>query len=73
MEPTFLMVKARFRASVRDKTPVAQVDEVLVKILCHNIVVLIQSMLELGMMPALFGQGLFVQSRGLTMEVKPCQ
>ena len=60
------MVKAKFGASVRAKTPVAQVDEVLVKILCHNIVVLIQSMFELGIMPALFGQGLFLQSRPLS-------
>ena len=56
------MVKAKFGASVRAKTPVAQVDEVLVKILCHNIVVLIQSMFELGIKPALFGQGLLCKA-----------
>jgi len=33
---------------VRAKTPVAQVNEVLCKILCHNICVLIQSVVELG-------------------------
>ena len=32
------------------------------KILCHNIVVLIQSMFELGIMPVFWGQGLFVQN-----------
>ncbi len=62
VETTFSMVKAKFGASVRAKTPVAQVNEVLVKILCHNIVVLIQSMFELGIMPVFWGQGLFVQN-----------
>jgi hypothetical protein len=42
------MIKAKFGANVRAKTPVAQVNEVLCKILCHNICVLIQSMVELG-------------------------
>lgn len=48
VETAFSMVKAKFGGSVRSKTPVAQVNEVLVKILCHNICVLIQSMYELG-------------------------
>ncbi len=33
------------------KTPTAQVNEVLCKVLCHNICVLIQSMYELGIEP----------------------
>ena len=45
------MVKAKFGTSVRSKTPVAQVNEVLAKILCHNICVLIQSAYELGISP----------------------
>ena len=61
METTFSMIKAKFGGAVRSKTPVAQVNEVLVKILCHNIVVLIQSMFELGIMPVFWEQGLFVQ------------
>ena len=52
VETTFHMIKAKFGAAVRAKTTVAQVNEVLVKILCHNIVVLIQSMFELGAIPA---------------------
>ncbi len=32
-------------------TPTAQVNEVLCKILCHNICVLIQSIYELGIEP----------------------
>ena len=63
METTFSMVKAKFGGAVRSKTTEAQVNEVLVKILCHNVVVLIQSMFELGIMPAFVGaQGLFVQN-----------
>ena len=64
VETTFSMIKAKFGAAVRAKTTVAQVNEVLVKILCHNIVVLIQSMFELGVIPTLAGiqdQRLFVQ------------
>jgi hypothetical protein len=45
------MIKAKFGASVRAKTPIAQVNEVLCKILCHNICVLIQSIYELGLEP----------------------
>ncbi len=62
VETTFSMIKAKFGASVRAKTPVAQVNEVLVKILCHNIVVLIQSMFELGIMPVFWAQGLLEQN-----------
>ena len=51
IESTFAMIKAKFGASVRAKTPVAQVNEVLCKILCHNICVLIISIYELGLEP----------------------
>ena len=61
VETTFWMVKAKFGASVRSKDTTAQINEVLVKILCHNIVVLIASMFELGIMPVFKAEGLFVQ------------
>ena len=51
VESTFSMVKAKFGASVRAKTPVAQVNEALAKVLCHNICVLIGSIYELGIEP----------------------
>ena len=54
VETTFSMIKAKFGGSVRSKTTAAQVNEVLMKIVCHNICVLIQSMYELGITP-LFG------------------
>jgi transposase len=48
VETAFSMIKAKFGVSVRAKTPTAQVNEVLCKVLCHNICVLIQSTIELG-------------------------
>ena len=54
VETTFSMIKAKFGASLRTKTASAQVNEALVKILCHNIVVLIHSMYTLGISP-MFG------------------
>ena len=62
VETTFSMIKAKLGASIRAKTRVAQVNEVLMKILSHNIVVLIQSMFELGVMPVFWAQGLLEQS-----------
>lgn len=53
VETTFSMIKAKFGGSVRCRKPVAQVNEVLCKILCHNICVLIQSIYELDIAPAL--------------------
>lgn len=50
-ETTFSMIKAKFGGSVRAKMPTAQVNEVLCKVLCHNICVLIQSLYELGLEP----------------------
>ena len=50
-ETTFAMIKGKFGASVRAKKPVAQVNEVLCKVLAHNICVLIQSVYELGLEP----------------------
>jgi transposase len=47
-ESTFSMVKAKFRDHVRAKTPVAMVNEVLLKFICHNICCVIQSQCELG-------------------------
>jgi transposase len=51
VETAFSMIKMKFGAMVRAKTPTAQVNEVLCKILCHNICVLITSIYELGLEP----------------------
>jgi transposase len=48
VETTFSMLKRKFGASVRSKTPIAQVNEVLCKVICHNLSVLVHSIHELG-------------------------
>jgi transposase len=48
VETTFSMVKAKFDGAIRSKLPAAQINEVLLKFLCHNICCLIQSTYELG-------------------------
>ena len=42
------MIKRKFGASVKSKSPSAQVNEVLCKVLAHNICVLISSFYKLG-------------------------
>jgi transposase len=55
-ESTFSMVKAKFGDSVRSKSDVAMKNEVLCKFLCHNIVVVYQSHIELGIEPVFWGE-----------------
>jgi transposase len=52
VETTFSMIKAKFGERVRSKTTQAQVNEALLKVLCHNICVVIQSIYELGIEPS---------------------
>ena len=56
VETTFSMIKGKFGGSVRSKSPIAQVNEVLCKVLCHNICVLIQSIYELGLEPTFWAE-----------------
>ena len=51
VKTAFSMIKTKFGASVRAKTPTAQVNEVLTKILCHNITAVIRAHYELGATP----------------------
>jgi transposase len=51
VESTFSMIKAKFRDHVRSKTDVAMTNEVLCKILAHNICCVIQAMYEFGVEP----------------------
>ena len=51
VESTFSMMKRKFGDGLRSKTDVAMVNETLCKILCHNLVVLIHEMCELGIEP----------------------
>jgi transposase len=53
VESTVMMVKSKFGDAVRSKTEVAARNEVLAKVLCHNICCLISAMYELGIQPEL--------------------
>lgn len=51
VETTFSMMKRKFGDSLRSRTDTAMVNEALCKALCHNLVVLIHEMHELGIEP----------------------
>ena len=57
VETTFSMIKAKFGDSVRSKTNTSMKNEVLAKILCHNICCVIHSMYELGIDPGFWANG----------------
>jgi transposase len=57
VESTFSMIKAKFGDAIRSKTDVAQVNEVLCKVLGHNICCVISAMYELGIKPLMLGEG----------------
>jgi transposase len=48
VETTFFMIKSKFTDLVRSRTETARINEVLLKVLCHNICVLIHESFELG-------------------------
>jgi transposase len=52
IESTFSMLKAKFGDNLRSKTDTAMLNETLCKVICHNVVVLIHEMHELGIQPA---------------------
>ena len=49
VETTFSMIKRKFGPAVRSKSGVGQVNEVLCKVIAHNLCVLIASMHEMGL------------------------
>ena len=51
VESTFAMLKAKFGDAVRSKTDVAMKNEVLAKMVCHNIVCVVHEMYELNIEP----------------------
>lgn len=51
VESTFSAIKRKFGGAVRSKCFAAQVNEVLCKVLCHNLSVLTHAMHELGVEP----------------------
>jgi len=48
VETVFSMIKAKFGERLRSKTHTAQINDVLCKVLCHNLCCLVQSIYELG-------------------------
>jgi transposase len=48
VETTFSMIKRKLGTNLRSKNDIAQVNEILCKALCHNIIVLIHEIFELG-------------------------
>jgi transposase len=53
IESTFSMMKRKHGDSIRSLTETAMTNEVLCKVLCHNLCVLIQEQAELGIRPEL--------------------
>jgi len=54
VESTFMMIKAKFGDALRSRTKTAQINEALLKVLCHNICCLIQSTHELNLKPKFY-------------------
>lgn len=52
VESTFSAIKRKFGGAVRSKLFVAQTNEVLCKVLCHNLSMLVHAMHELGVEPS---------------------
>lgn len=52
VETTFLAIKRKFGQSVRSRKFTAQVNEILCKVLCHNLSCLVHAMAELGIEPS---------------------
>jgi transposase len=67
IESVFSMVKAKFRDHVRSKSDVAMKNEVLCKFLCHNIVVVHQSHIELGIEPVFWSEDKDIDDEGEPM------
>jgi transposase len=55
VESTFSAIKRKFGGAVRSKRFTAQVNEILCKVLCHNVTVLVHAMHELGIEPSFSG------------------
>ncbi len=48
IESAYSMIKGKFGDSVRSKSDTGQINEVLCKVLCHNLCVLVLAMHDLG-------------------------
>ena len=68
VETCFHMIKAKFGEKVRAKSDTAMVNEVLMRVLCHNVCVLIRAMYALGITPV-FDDGTFASESALDAKV----
>lgn len=64
VETAFMMVKAKFGEKLKSKNFTAQKNELLCKLIAHNIVVLIHEMYELGIIPRFCTQSLVNALKG---------
>lgn len=55
-ETAFSMIKSKFGERLRSKTRTAQVNELMLKVLCHNVAVIVQSIFELGIEPKFWNE-----------------
>lgn len=56
IEATNWMIKSKFGAALRSKSFVAQTNELLCKVVCHNLAVLVSSIFELGIDPIFWAE-----------------
>jgi transposase len=61
VETTFSMIKAKFGDSVRSKSDVGQTNEVLCKVLCHNICCLVLAIYDLSIEPTIWVESAVAQ------------
>jgi hypothetical protein len=70
VESVFSALKRKFGENIRSKNPVAQVNEVLCKLIAYNLTVVVHEMFENGIEPA-FGRLLRGRINGRTILVAP--
>lgn len=64
VETAFMMIKSKFGEKLKSKNFTAQKNELLCKLIAHNIVVLIHEMYELGIIPRFCTQSLMDAPKG---------
>jgi hypothetical protein len=69
VETTFHMIKSKFGDGLRSRTKVAQINEALCKVLCHNICVVIHAIYELGIEPTFWEEPTFCENTASSQKV----